>query len=128
MLHKNFRLFNIYKFFNGLEPLSVFVTIYFYQITGSFAVAVGVRAVETIACSLLEIPVGLISDSIGRKKTSITTGIFMTLTSLFWAIGGSLNSVLALYIGGLFGGIANAFYSGSFNINICKNHTWFSIF
>lgn len=115
MIHKNFRLFNLYKFFNGLEPLSVFMTIYFYQITGSFAVAVAVRSVEAITCSLLEIPVGLISDNIGRKKTSIITGVFMTLSSLSWALGGTINSITALFIGGFFGGIANAFYSGSFN-------------
>lgn len=39
----------------------------------------------------------------------------MTLSSLFWALGGSLNSVGALFVGGIFGGFANAFYSGSFN-------------
>lgn len=115
MINRNFRLFKIYKFFNGLEPLSVFISIYFYQITGSFATAVAVRSVETIVCSVSEIPVGLISDNIGRKKTSIITGLFMTLASLFWAAGGTFNSIPMLFFGGFLGGLANAFYSGSFN-------------
>ena len=84
MLQRNLLLVNIYKFFNGLEPLSVFIIIYFYQITGSFATAVAVRSIETITCSLSEIPVGLISDNIGRKKVSVITGLLMTLSAFFW--------------------------------------------
>lgn len=118
MLNNNFKLFKIYKFFNGLEPLSVFMIIYFYQITGSFATAIAVRSMHTITCSLTEIPVGLISDNIGRKKTLITTAIFMTLCSFFYALGGTIESLPILMLGGCMGGLSNSFYSGSFEAMI----------
>ncbi len=123
MLQRNLLLVNIYKFFNGLEPLSVFIIIYFYQITGSFATAVAVRSIETITCSLSEIPVGLISDNIGRKKVSVITGLLMTLSAFFWALGGSIDSTVTLFVGGFFAGLANSFYSGSFEALIYETCT-----
>ena len=47
----------------------------------------------------------------------------MTLSALFWALGGTFHSSLSLFIGGFCGGLANALYSGSFNALIYETCT-----
>ena len=49
-----------------LYPLAI---IYYSQISGSFALGISIFSVEMISSALFEVPTGIFSDKIGRKKT-----------------------------------------------------------
>ena len=61
----------------------------------------------------MEIPTGIFSDKIGRKKTIILSSLLFFITSFIWAFAGSLDNVLLLYVGAVIFGISDAFLSGT---------------
>ena len=72
-------------------PLSVLAVVLFQKITGSYAFALGVFAISTVSQSIAEVPTGIISDKLGRKKTMIMSAVFELLASLFFALSGTFS-------------------------------------
>ena len=70
-IQKNIRLFKIDAFLGGLWPLSSLAIIYFQQITHSYALAMLVWSAANLTQTFGEIPTGIYSDKIGRRKTLI---------------------------------------------------------
>lgn len=107
---RNIRLLGWFNFWADFRPYAPIAILYFSQVSGSYALGMSVYSVTMLAQSLLEVPTGVFSDRIGRKKTVICGAVAGVFALTFYAIGGSY---LALVIGGIFEGLGRAFYSGN---------------
>lgn len=112
MIQRNIKLIKIDNFFAGLWPLSTLVVVYFAQITHSYAIAMLVFSTSGIVRTLFEIPTGVWSDKIGRKKSLICSGISIFFACILWAVAGELNIVWMLFAGSVFWGFSDALLSG----------------
>lgn len=113
MIERNIKLLKWDNFFCGLYALSMVLVIYFESITKSYAQAMLIYSISSIVKVIMEVPTGIFSDKIGRKKTMILSSFLFFITSFIWALAGSLDNVLLLYIGAVIFGISDAFLSGT---------------
>lgn len=109
-IHKNIRLLSLFKFFSGFKFYSAVGIIYFVHVTGSYALGLLVYSIASISSSLFEVPTGIFSDRIGRKKTIVYGAGIKVLAIICYAIG---HSFFILAIGSVFGGLADALFSGN---------------
>ena len=86
--------------------------IYFSHVTGSFAMGMTVFSVAMLSSAFFEIPTGIVSDLVGRKKTMMLGGIAGTLSIFLYALA---NSFWMLALGAVFEGLMAALYSGNNN-------------
>ena len=108
--HRNIKLLTWFNFFLEFKPYAPVVILYFKEITGSFTLGLSIFSVMTITTALLEVPTGVFSDMVGRKKTIVFGALASVLGVASWAIGGSY---LALAIGATLLGLGEAFFSGN---------------
>jgi len=106
----NTRLLKWFNFFQDFRPYSPIAIIYFAEVTGSFALGLTVFSVASIASSIAEVPTGVISDFIGRKKTVVVGSVFSALSILTYALSGSF---WVLAVGSVLLGIGESFFSGN---------------
>lgn len=107
---KNIRLFNIYSFLSSLDFYLPIKVVYFHQVTGSYATASLIISLVWIAQALCEVPTGIFSDLIGRKKTIVGGSLLSVLAYLLYA-GGTGFWIFAL--GSVIEGAARSFFSGN---------------
>ncbi|HUQ85658.1 MAG TPA: MFS transporter [Candidatus Limnocylindrales bacterium] len=108
--HKNIRLLTLFNFFTDFRLYAPVAIIYFSEVTGSYMLGMSIFSIIMVSSALFEVPTGIFSDRIGRKKTVIFGSIAAVLFSIFYAIG---QSFWILAIGGLFEGLSRSFYSGN---------------
>lgn len=109
-MHKNIKLLALFNFFTDFHLFSAILIIYFARVTGSYALGMSLFSVAMVSSALFEVPTGIFSDYIGRKKTMVMGAICAVLSLTFYAIG--LNYWI-LFIGALFEGLQRAWYSGN---------------
>lgn len=109
-LHSNIHLLAVHNFFTDFVLFAPVAILYFQKVTGSYALGMSIFSIAYVSSALFEIPTGVISDYIGRKKTLILGSLFSVLCVVFYAIG---SSYLILIIGALLQGISIALYSGN---------------
>ena len=109
-IEKNIKLLMIFNFFNYFRLYNALSIIYFTEVTGSIAKGMSIFAVMTITTAFSELPTGIISDMLGRKRTIVVGSIFFALAITFYAIG---ISYFVLIIGAILEGIAMSFFSGN---------------
>lgn len=107
---RNIRLLGWFNFWADFRPYAPIAILYFSQVSGSYALGMSVYSVTMLAQSLFEVPTGVLSDRVGRKKTVVYGAVAGVFALTFYAIGGTY---LALLIGGIFEGLGRAFYSGN---------------
>lgn len=107
---RNIRLISIHNFFVNFEPYMPIAILYFAKETGSFALGMTIFAIVMISSAIFEVPTGILSDYVGRKKTIILGSIAGIFGVFFYALGGSF-WIFAL--GSVFEGLARSFYSGN---------------
>lgn len=107
---KNIKLMTWFNFFTDFRLFSPIAIIYFSQVSGSFALGMSIFSVTMISAAFFEIPTGVISDHIGRKKTMIFGALFSIFSILFYAVG---NAYYFLVVGALLEGLSRALYSGN---------------
>lgn len=112
-MKRNIFLLKLDYFFGGLWLLAPLAIIYFQQITKSYTLAMAVFSVASISTILLEVPSGILSDYLGRKKTLLICGVFSLCCLFLWALAGEFQSVLLLFIGAVLWGASDAFLSGT---------------
>lgn len=110
MINKNFALLKWYNFFYDFRPYDAIAVIYFAQVTGSFALGLAVFSVASIAATLFEVPTGVLSDRLGRRKTVIYGSIASVIALSFYAFGATF---ALLAIGAVFNGLTRALLSGN---------------
>lgn len=112
MPHKNIKILTWFNFCTDFLLYAPIAILYFERITGSYALGMSIISIAMISAALLEIPTGIFSDYIGRKKTVILGSTAAVLCVTFYAIG---TSYWILVVGALFEGISRTLYSGNNN-------------
>lgn len=107
---RNIKLLGLFNFFTDFQFHSAILVIYFAKVTGSYALAMSLFSVAMLSSAIFEVPTGIFSDKIGRKKTLSIGAFCATLAAIFTAIGGSY---WMLFIGALCSGLSRSWYSGN---------------
>lgn len=110
MPSRNIKLLTWFNFFTDFKLYAPIAIIYFSKVTGSFALGMSIFGITQLSAALFEVPTGIFSDYIGRKKTVMLGALFATLSIIFYALG--INFWI-LIIGAISEGISRAFYSGN---------------
>ncbi len=106
----NIKIFTWFNFFTDFKLYAPVAIIYFSHVSGSFALGMSVFSMAMISSALFEIPTGVFSDRIGRRKTMILGASAAVLSAIFYAIG---LSFWILAVGAVFEGLSRSFYSGN---------------
>jgi len=109
-VERNIRLLKWFNFWGDFRPYGPIAILYYSQITGSYALGMSVFSAAMLAQSFFEVPTGVLSDMVGRKKTVVYGAVAGVFALIFYAIGGTY---AALLIGAIFEGLGRAFYSGN---------------
>lgn len=109
---KNIRLFRLFSFFDAFDFYIPLKIVYFYQITGSYTTAASIISFTWIFAALLELPTGIFSDLIGRKKTIVVGSLCSLLAYLMYALG---FNYWIFILGAFLEGASRSFYSGNNN-------------
>lgn len=110
MIHKNIKIITWLNFFTDLRFFAPVLILYYQRVTGSYTLALSIFSVVFISAALFEIPTGIFSDKIGRKKTVLLGTVCCTLGLLLYAVGGSY---WMLVLGAILEGLSRSFYSGN---------------
>lgn len=107
---RNIKILTWQGFLVGFCLWAPIETIYFSQVSGSYALGLSVLSIAMLSSAVFEIPTGVFSDLIGRKYTTMLGGFFYMLSGIFYAFG---FNYWWLVIGAIMEGLARAFYSGN---------------
>lgn len=106
---RNVALYPWYKFFQSLLFWQAIWFLYFQQAL-SPAAAIALYAIYDISVTLLEVPLGVLSDRMGRRKTLIAAALCAAAGSALIALG---DSFAVFVLGQAFLGAGAAFASGT---------------
>lgn len=109
-LHKNIKLLSWFNFLLDFRFYAPVAIIYFTKVSGSFTLGMSVFSITMLSSAFFEVPTGIYSDRIGRKKTLVWGAIMSVISVIFYAIGGSF---MFLSVGAVLEGLARSFYSGN---------------
>src|SRR5258706_13308751 len=109
LVSRNLRLLGWFNFWADFRPYAPIAILYYAQVSGSYALAMSIYSVVMLSQSLFEMPTGVLSDMVGRKKTVVYGAVAGVFALTFYAIGGTY---WALLVGAIFEGLGRAFYSG----------------
>lgn len=109
-IEKNIKLLSWLNFCTDFVFFAPVAILYFAQITGSYALGMSIFSLAYVSSAIFEVPTGLISDLVGRKKTTIFGAASSVLCVTLYAVGGSYWWLAA---GALLQGLSRAFYSGN---------------
>ncbi len=107
---RNIRLLSWFNFCNDFRIYGPVMVVYFAQVTGSYADAVLILAIAKIGSSLFELPTGLFSDYVGRRRTMLAGQVANVLCIAAYGAG---SSFALLAIGALLEGLSFALFSGN---------------
>lgn len=109
-MNRNINLFYLFNFFVDFKFYAPIAIIYFAQVSGSYALGMSIFSATMLASALFEIPTGVFSDYIGRKKTVLLGSIFLAFAVFCYALG---FSYWVLLLGAIAEGVSRSFYSGN---------------
>jgi MFS family permease len=110
MSQRNIKVLTWFNFFTDFKLYAPVAIIYFSRVSGSFALGMSIFSIAMISSALFEVPTGIFSDRIGRRKTVILGALCAVLYSVFYAWG---QFYWILVIGAIFDGLSQSFYSGN---------------
>lgn len=113
MIKRNIKLLKLSQLFSGMWPLSALLMVYFETITDSYTMATAVSSLALFVQAVLEIPTGILSDKIGRRKTLLLSYLFFIVASVLWAYASIHTQISWLFYGSFLYGISNALMSGT---------------
>jgi MFS family permease len=109
-MERNIKLLAIFNFFTDFKFYSAVLILYFAKITGSYTLAMSLFSVAMVSAALFEVPTGVLSDRVGRKRTITLGSVSAILSVVCYAVGGGY---AWLFIGAIFEGLGYSFYSGN---------------
>lgn len=109
-LHKNIKILTWFNFFTDFKLYAPVMILYLSKVTGSFALGMSIFSIATISSAVFEVPTGIFSDLIGRRKTVVFGALSAVIYSVFYAVGGSY---IILVFAAVFDGLSQSFYSGN---------------
>ena len=107
--HKNIRILAWFNFFTDFKLYAPVAILYFSKVSGSFALGMSIFAIAQLSSAIFELPTGIISDFVGRKKTVV----FGAISAVIYACLYAIPVYPVLIIGAVFEGISRSFYSGN---------------
>lgn len=107
---RNIRLLSWFNFCTDFVFFAPVAIIYFARVSGSLTLGMSIFAIAYVSSAIFEVPTGILSDRVGRKKTMILGAICSVLSIIMYAIG---SSYLLMIIGALLQGMSRSFYSGN---------------
>ncbi|PIU73071.1 hypothetical protein COS78_04025, partial [Candidatus Shapirobacteria bacterium CG06_land_8_20_14_3_00_40_12] len=107
---RNIKILTWQGFLVGFNLWAPIMAIYFAKVTGSYVLSLSVFSIAMISSAVFEIPTGVFSDLIGRRYTTILSGLFLALMGVAYAVG--LNYGW-LVVGAILEGLARALNSGN---------------
>jgi MFS family permease len=110
LLKRNIKLLYWFNFFTDFVFFAPVAIIYFSQVTGSVTLGMSIFSIAYVCAAIFEVPTGIVSDFVGRKKTAIFGALCATLCMILYAIGGNY---WILFLGAVFQGLSRSFYSGN---------------
>ncbi len=108
--HRNIRLLMMFNFLVDFRFYNTVAILYFARVSGSFAAGMMIFSITMLSAALWEVPTGVLSDRVGRKRTVMYGAVASTAALVFYAIGGTF---AALAVGGILEGLSRALYSGN---------------
>jgi MFS family permease len=109
-LQHNVRRLGHFNLFLGMRFHVAIAPVYFAGITGSLTQASFVLAMIYVFAALFEVPTGILSDSIGRRRTVIAGAIASVVSVALYTLGAS---IWILLLGAMFEGLRRALISGN---------------
>lgn len=109
-MERNIKLFSVFNFFTDFKFHSAVLIIYFARVTGSYVLATSLFSAVMISSAIFEVPTGIFSDKIGRKKTVIMGAISATISAIIYAAG---HAYWPLFFGAIMEGLSRSWYSGN---------------
>jgi MFS family permease len=106
----NARLLSWFNFCNDFRIYNAIAVIYFAQVSGSYALGIGVFSVAKISSAIFEVPTGVFSDFLGRKLTLALGQLASVLSIASYAVA---HSFAVLAIGAVLEGLSFALFSGN---------------
>lgn len=110
MIKRNIKLLAWFNFFTDFKLYGPLAIIYFSQVTGSYALGTSIFSAVMISSAIFEVPTGILSDFLGRKKTLALGALASMISIIFYAMG---FSYLILLFGAVMEGVSRSFYSGN---------------
>lgn len=108
---RNLRLLAWFNFCLDFRLYGPVIILYFSRVAGSYTLGMSVFAITQLASAVFEVPTGVFSDWIGRKRTLIIGAGAGTLSIICYALG----SYEWLVVGAIAEGFARALFSGNNN-------------
>lgn len=115
---RNITLLNTATVLAGFRAFDGVIAIFFASITGSFALGMTVLAIMNLSASVFEVPTGVLSDTVGRKKTINLYYLTGTIGTVLFFLA---ESTALLIAGAVFVGMSMAFRSGAVSAYIYEN-------
>ncbi|MFC1659474.1 MFS transporter, partial [Pseudomonadota bacterium] len=114
-IRENIKLLFYFYFFRDFRPIVPIIWIYLSAKLGSYAIAMSYLSMIMIFSALFEVPTGIFSDKIGRKRTLMLAALLSCGESIIYIIAHNIqNNVYYLYIlAALFRGFTISMYSGT---------------
>ena len=109
-IEKNIKLLSWLNFCTDFVFFAPVAILYFAHVTGSYELGMSIFSLAYVSSAIFEVPTGIVSDLVGRKKTTILGAVSSVLCVTLYAIGGSY---WMLALGALLQGLSRAFYSGN---------------
>ena len=106
----NISLIFLFDFLNGLKFFGAIGIVIFATIAGNYTLGMSVFSIIALSATLSEVPTGILSDWIGRKKTMVIGALCSFLAVLLFSLASDFT---LLCLGGTFMGIAQALFSGN---------------
>jgi MFS family permease len=107
---RNIRLFRWFNFCNDFRIYGPVMVVYFAAVTGSYADGVLILAIAKIASSLFEVPTGVFSDYVGRRRTMLAGQVANIALIAAYAIAPNF---LLLAVGAALEGLSFSLFSGN---------------
>lgn len=107
---KNIKILTWFNFFTDFRLYAPIAIIYFAKVSGSYALGMSIFSITMISSALFEVPTGIFSDMIGRRKTVIFGAVSAVIYACLYALN---HSYWLLAVGALFEGLSRSFYSGN---------------
>lgn len=115
---QNLKLLNILTFLSGFRTYEGVLAIFFATVSGSFALGMTIFAVINLSASFFEIPTGILSDNIGRKKTLLIYYFSGAVAVLIFHLA---QSTPVLLLGAITLGFSAAMRSGAISAFVYEN-------
>ncbi|SHJ52770.1 MFS transporter [Thermoclostridium caenicola] len=109
-IKKNAFLLGLIHFLSEFRLYAAVAVLYFTEISGSMMLGMGVFSVAMLSGAVLELPTGILSDLVGRRRTIVLGAAASLISIMLYSVG---KGILWLMAAAVFEGLSQALFSGN---------------